>query len=100
LNLKIPVFVSAPIALNDEQEKSRAIISDQLNALQFEARALGRSDYPADLPIREIYSLAAHCSGGIILGFSQFETCTGIGKKGTSVEFNQNEPIAFPTPWN
>lgn len=98
--MKIPVFVSAPTALNDEQEKSRDIIVDELGALQFEARALGRSDYPADLPIREIYSLAAHCSGGIILGFSQFETDTGTWKKGTSVESKQSGVLAFPTPWN
>jgi hypothetical protein len=98
--LKIPVFVSAPTALNDEQEKSRNIIVDELKTLQFEARALGRSDYPADLPIREIYSLAAHCSGGIILGFSQFKTDTGIWKKDTSDESNQNGVISFPTPWN
>ena len=98
--MKIPVFVSAPTALNSEQEKSRDIIISELETLQFEARALGRSDYPADLPIREIYSLSAHCSGGIILGFSQFETDTGTWKKGTSSESKQNKLIAFPTPWN
>ena len=98
--MKIPVFVSAPTDLNDEQEKSRKVIVSELDALQFEARALGRSDYPADLPIREIYSLATHCSGGVILGFSQFETDTGIWKKGTMVESKQNGHIAFPSPWN
>ena len=98
--MKIPVFVSAPTALNDEQEKSKDIIVSELETLQFEARALGRSDYPADLPIKEIYSLAAHCSGGIILGFSQFETDTGTWKKGTIVESKQNDVLAFPTPWN
>ena len=98
--MKIPVFVSAPTALNDEQEKSREIIVSALDALQFEARALGRSDYPADVPIREIYSLAIHCSGGVILGFSQFETDTGTWKKGTSVESKHNGLLAFPTPWN
>lgn len=98
--MKIPVFVSAPTTLNDEQEKSRDIIIDELKSLQFEARALGRSDYPTDLPIREIYSLATHCSGGIILGFSQFETDSGIWKKGTNLKSNQNGAIVFPTPWN
>ena len=98
--MKIPVFVSAPTALNSGQEKSRDIIISELDTLQCEARALGRSDYPADLPIREIYSLAAHCSGGIILGFSQFETDTGVWKKGTGVESKQNGIVSFPTPWN
>ena len=98
--MKIPVFVSAPTDLNSEQEKSRDIITSELEVLQFEARALGRSDYPADLPIREIYSLSTHCSGGIILGFSQFETDTGIWKKGTNSESKQSKKVAFPTPWN
>lgn len=98
--MKIPVFVSAPTVLNSEQEKSRDIIISELETLQFEARALGRSDYPADLPIREIYSLSAHCSGGIILGFSQFETDTGTWKKGTDSESKQSKVVAFPTPWN
>lgn len=98
--MKIPVFVSAPTSLNPEQESSRDLIIDELNILQFEPRALGRSDYPADLPIREIYSLASHCAGGIILGFSQFETSSGTWKKGTSSETSQNTRVAFPTPWN
>lgn len=98
--MNIPVFVSAPTDLNREQEKSRDIITSELEVLQFEARALGRSDYPADIPIKEIYSLSAHCSGGIILGFSQFETDTGIWKKGTDSESKQSKKVVFPTPWN
>ena len=90
--MKIPVFVSSPTALNDEQKKSRYIIVSELETLQFEARTLGRSDYPADLPIREIYSLAAHCSGGIILGFSQFETELVHGKKVLMLNQNKTRP--------
>lgn len=98
--MKIPIFVSAPTALNDAQEASRDLIVNELNTLQLEARALGRSDYPADLPLKEVYSLASHCAGGVILGFSQFETDTGVWKKGTVVESTQSELVAFPTPWN
>lgn len=86
--MKIPVFLSAPTALNDMQELSRELIIEELVKLQFELRALGRSDYPADLPIREVYSLATHCAGGIILGFSQLKTDVGIWKKGTKSEKN------------
>ena len=98
--MKIPVFLSAPTSLNDQQERSREIIVQELSKLQFEPRALGRSDYPADLPIREVYSLASHCAGGIILGFSQFETNSGIWKKGTKIEKEQMEKLVFPTAWN
>jgi hypothetical protein len=81
--MKIPVFVSAPTDLNRVQEKSRKLIIDQLNALQLEPRALGRGDFPAELPLREVYNIARHCAGGIILGFIQFETRAGKWKRGT-----------------
>ncbi len=92
-------FTSAPTEINPEQEAQRNLIIKELNNLQFEARSLGRSDYPADLPIREIYSLAFHCVGGIILGFSQFETDSGVWKKDTPLEKVQKGRVAFPTPW-
>lgn len=98
--MKIPVFVSAPTDLNEAQEKSRKIIVEQLNIQQFEPRALGRSDYPSELPLREVLSIAKHCVGGIILGFSQFEANTGVWKKGTCKERLQTDSIVFPTPWN
>lgn len=98
--MRIPVFLSAPTALNSAQEDSRSLIVQEINKLQFEPRALGRSDYPADLPIREVFSLASHCAGGIILGYSQFETNTGIWKRGTPSEFAQTATVCFPTPWN
>lgn len=98
--MKIPVFVSCPTILNEQQEQARKIIIDQLEKLQMEPRALGRGDYPVKFPLREVYSIAKHCSGGIILGFTQFETNTGIWLKGTREEVKQSEPIGFPTHWN
>ena len=44
--------------------------------------------------------LARHCSGGLILGFSQFRTSTGVWKGGTANERNEKSSVAFPTPWN
>jgi len=98
--MKIPVFVSCPTSLSKQQEKSYRLIIEILEDLQLEPRALGRGDYPAELPLREVYTIARHCSGGIILGFNQFETNSGTWKKDTPDEKNQNEYIAFPTPWN
>jgi hypothetical protein len=63
------VFVSAPTTLNAEQVASRAIVMSFLDELNLEPRALGRSDYPSELPLREVLLIAKHCAGGIILGY-------------------------------
>jgi hypothetical protein len=65
-----------------------------------ELRALGRTDYPAKAPMAEILMLARRCAGGVIFGFSQFQTDKGIWKQGTPDEKRQRGTIAFPTPWN
>ena len=98
--MKIPVFVSCPTALNPQQKESRRIIIDELEELRLEPRALGRSDYPTDLPLREVYVIAKHCSGGIILGFEQFFTQAGTWKRGTDSERCSEKSVSFPTPWN
>jgi hypothetical protein len=71
-----------------------------LDTLNLEPRALGRSDYPADLPLREVLVIARHCAGGIILGFNQFTATSGMWKPGTAREASIAEPIQFPTAWN
>ena len=98
--MKVPVFVSCPIALSPAQERSYEIITAEMDILQLEPRALGRGDYPAELPLREVFSIARHCAGGIILGFSQFETDSGTWKQGTDAERLQSSRIVFATPWN
>jgi hypothetical protein len=97
--MNIPVFVSCPTSLNKEQEASRRIILGELTKFRFEPRALGRSDYPTDLPLREVYVVATHCSGGVILGFEQFQTETGIWKRGTK-EQRKASATPFPSSWN
>ena len=100
--MKIPVFVSSPTSLSPEQEKSRNVIMSMLDDLQLEPRALGRSDYPKDVPLREVYVIAKHCHGGIILGYEQFQATAGIWKRGTKEEktIKKSVPVCFPTPWN
>jgi hypothetical protein len=97
---KIPVFVSAPTALNAEQEAVRELIIAELEAQHLEARALGRTDYPADCPIREVYSIAQVCAGGVILGFSQYDNEGGMWKRGTTSESSQVGRVVFPSQWN
>ncbi|MBZ5728698.1 MAG: hypothetical protein LAP87_27425 [Acidobacteriia bacterium] len=100
--MKIPVFVSCPTSLSLTQEKSRAVLVKFLEELNLEPRALGRSDYPAELPLREVMVIARHCAGGLILGFEQFQATSGIWKRGTKGEkkLGPKESVPFPSSWN
>jgi hypothetical protein len=98
--MKIPVFVSAPTSLSVSQEASRTVIVKLLSDNGLESRALGQSDYPTELPLREVLTIARRCSGGIILGFEQIRAETGIKKPGTSKEAALTTPMSFSTPWN
>ena len=98
--MKIPVFVSCPTDLSPAQEASRKVILRELANLDLEPRAIGRSDYPTELPLREVLILARHCAGGVVLGFVQFESKSGVLKPGTEKERQASDRMAFPTPWN
>ncbi len=98
----IPVFVSMPNALSDAQDAAQRIILGELGHNRIEARTLGKTDYPTTYPLREVITLAKHCSGGLILGFSQFEATSGTWKKDTPFKeiVAENSIVQFPTPWN
>lgn len=99
---KIPVFVSCPTTLTVDQERKRDVIIDILDDLQLEPRALGRGDYPKDYPLKEVYIIAKHCAGGIILGFEQIYVDSGLRKRNTTEEktITTDKPLLIPTPWN
>jgi hypothetical protein len=96
----IPIFGSSPTLLSPEQEVVRRLILGELGQVGLELRAVGQTDYPSAFPLREVLTLARHCAGGVILGFSQFECNSGISKKGTPAEEAVSAELAFPTPWN
>jgi hypothetical protein len=103
--MRIPVFVSSPTALNADQAASRAILLGLLDDLNLEPRALGRSDYPTEMPLQEVLAIARHCAGGIILGYEQFQATAGTWKRGLGAargerKLKPRETAAFPTPWN
>lgn len=100
--MKIPVFVSGPTALSPGQQAAKTKIFNFLDELNLEPRALGTSDYPTEFPLREVYVIAKHCSGGIVLGFEQIRATSGIIKPGTSGEkpIDAKNPVSIPTPWN
>ncbi len=100
--MRIPVFVSAPSPdnLSPAQEASAKLILDLVRRYKLEWRALGRSDYPNDVPLKEVLRMVKHCSGGIILGFEQFRAKGGEWKRGSSKAVATKEIVSFPTPWN
>jgi len=100
--MKIPVFVSCPTSLSRSQEGSRSALMKFLGDLNLEPRALGRTDYPAEFPLREVLVIARHCAGGLILGFEQFQATAGTWKRGTKGEkkLGAKQSISVPTPWN
>ena len=98
--MRIPVFVSSPTSLSPAQSRCRQRIFRLLDDLNLEPRALGQSDYPTQLPLREVHTIARHCSGAIILGFEQVRADTGMTKPGTSKQAPIGNPVSFPSPWN
>jgi hypothetical protein len=98
--MKIPVFVSCPTRLTAEQAVSRKLVLDELARYQLEPRALGRSDYPTMLPLREVFVIAKHCSGGVILGFEQFLATAGSTNRGNEGRIVIDKPVPFPSSWN
>ncbi len=97
--MRIPVFVSAPTSLNSTQKATYKAILALLEDLQLERRALGRSDYPTEFPLKEVIRLAKKCSGGLVLGFVQQSAPIVIAKPGTSEE-KELSNVKYPTPWN
>lgn len=99
--MRIPVFVSCPTLLSPSQEASRAALLRFVDDFNLEPRALGRSDYPSELPLREVVVISRHCAGGLILGFEQFQATGGMWKRGTTAEKPLGAaPVSFPSPWN
>src|SRR2546430_12066449 len=98
--MRIPVFVSCPSELNPEQEGAAQLIKEMLDQNKLVWRALGRSDYSYRLPLTEVMGMIRHCSGGIILGFKQFEAPSGVFKAGTAHPRTEDKPVVMPTPWN
>lgn len=96
---KIPVFVSCPTVLNEEQNKKNEMINELLLQYGLERRALGRSDYPLENPLKEVYALARHCAGGIILGFEQIYLEKGTKRRATNEE-QDISARSMPTEWN
>ncbi|MFC1877990.1 hypothetical protein ACFL2E_12085 [Thermodesulfobacteriota bacterium] len=71
--IKIPVFVSCPSDLNPQQEASAKIIHRLLKKYKLEWRALGRNEYPDELPFREVLRSYFEISSLSLFDFELFE---------------------------
>jgi len=98
--MAIPVFVSCPTSLSDIQQKSKALVFEELERFGLEGRTLGQTDYPTEFPLREVLVIARHCSGGLILGFEQMRADSGEERPNTERTREISAPLSLPTPWN
>jgi len=92
--MRIPVFVSCPTELSKTQKDIKELIFKELEKYKLEPRTLGQSDYPIDLPLREVFVLAKHCAGALVLGFKRFIANEGVTEvfvyKMPSLPLNEN----------
>lgn len=93
------VFVSQPTALSPRQCIARDWVHDRLRRHELGPRAIGVSEFGAKNPLHEVCLLARHCSGGVILGFTQAEAADVVVKPGTASE-ERRALLATPSPWN
>lgn len=104
---RIPVFSSVPSKLDERQSVSRRYIYARLRALGLEPRTVGGSDRGMYNPLHEVRTLARHCAGGIILGYSQVtaKVVTGLEARqqpdgSVTIRSKSIRPYSAATPWN
>ena len=104
---RIPVFSSVPSKLDERQSVSKRYIYARLRALGLEPRTVGGSDRGMYNPLHEVRTLARHCAGGIILGYSQVtaKVATGLASRlepdGTvTIRSRPIRSYNAATPWN
>ncbi|MEO1659056.1 MAG: hypothetical protein AAFR65_15185 [Pseudomonadota bacterium] len=106
MGAKIPVFVSRPSELADDQQATYNELVDILTSENLELRRLGDSDYPSDYPLKEVAIISQKCSGAVILGFAQtiVRAESGritLGRVAPSTKRpDKKKSFHFATPWN
>jgi hypothetical protein len=100
---RIPVFASVPSKLDGPQGASKRYIYGRLAEVGLEPRTVGASDRGIYNPLHEVRTLARHCAGGIILGYTQISARRAFAKtndiEGLVVQTVIKKYTA-PTPWN
>ncbi|MDO5082810.1 MAG: hypothetical protein Q4D89_05330 [Arachnia propionica] len=99
MEIKIPVFVSAPTNLSQGQQESYDFFVQLLSDEGLERRALGRTDVAFKSPLSEVVNVARRCFGGLILGYEQMYAPRAEFKRATNFSVVV-ESAHLPTPWN
>ncbi len=101
--MKIPVFVSIPSKLSPAQNKVRESLFALLEEYRLDPRTLGQSDYPTQMPLREVVGIARRCAGALICGFEQHYAATVKVRRGYAHKKKEDataKGVKYPTPWN
>jgi hypothetical protein len=96
----VPIFVSVPTKLNDNQQAIYGRIRAILRSARLSPWTVTGNVPPMKSPLAEITRLARRCAGGLILGFRQAEAERVVRWPGSRFEMKATTPTYSPSPWN
>lgn len=97
--MAIDVFISVGRTSTPEQEEFVLVIEKYLRDNGLEPRAIGRSDFSSQQPLKFIERLMNQCSGTVIIAFERIHIHEGIEKRGSEAE-KSIQNLNLPTVWN
>ena len=95
----IDIFISVGRTVTDEQEAFVNAVIAHIRANGLNPRALGRSDWSAEQPLRFIENLMDQCSGTVIIAFERLFISNGAEHRLSKKPFPLTE-CKVTTVWN
>jgi hypothetical protein len=93
------IFISVGRTVCPEQEAFVSALEEYIRSQGFVPRAVGRSDFSSNHPLKFIQSLMNECVGTVIVAFERVRVIDGIERKGSPEEQKISNQI-LPTVWN
>ena len=93
------IFISVGRTVTPEQEAFVQAIEETLKANGLVPRAVGRSDFSSQHPLKFIQQLMRECSGTVIIAFERVKVIDGTDRRGSPQEQRIANQI-LPTVWN
>lgn len=97
--MAIDVFISVGRTSTPEQEEFVSAIEKYLRDNGLEPRAIGRSDFSSQQPLKFVEHLMNQCSGTVIIAFERIHIQEGIERRGSDAEKSIRN-VNLPTVWN
>lgn len=97
--MSLDVFISVGRTSTPQQEAFVRAIEDHLRANGLIPRALGRSDWSSEQPLKFVQQLMRECAGTVIIAFERIHIAKGTEKRGSGEE-KALEDAKIPTVWN